>query len=299
MKKFKIILLVASLIIVLIITALFFLGYFKPKGAGLIINTTPSSSVFIDGIQVGRSPYKTAFEPRDILLRLVPDTTTTPLTPFETKLNLNSGIETIVNREFGETEASSSGEIISFEKVDQNETSLSIVSVPDAAQISIDGQIRGFAPYKTSSILPGEHQVIVSAPGYNQKTLQVKTIQKYKLVVIVKLSINLEEQKQKEGALKPEVKKNYVEILSTPTGFLRVRADASTSAAEIGQVKPGEKYELLEEKESWFKIKFETDKEGWVSAQYVKKVEETGASPTPSPKPSISPTPTSSPRPTT
>lgn len=296
MKKIRIVLLVILVILALVFAGIFLLGYFKPKGAGLVVNTTPSSSVFIDGVQVGRSPYKATLEPKDIALRLVPDVAATPLTTFETKLNLNPGIETIVNREFGETEASSSGEIISFEKVDKEETSLSIVSVPDAAQISIDGQIRGFAPYKTSSILPGEHQVIISAPGYNQKVLQVKTIQKYKLVVIVKLSVNLEEQKKKEEALKPVEKKTYVEILETPTGFLRVRVEASTSSAEIGQVKPGEKYELLDEATDWFKIQFAADKEGWVSSQYAKKLEETTPSPSPSVKPTTSPSSTGTPR---
>ncbi|MBI4157282.1 PEGA domain-containing protein [Candidatus Woesebacteria bacterium] len=297
MKKLKVALLIVSVILALIFVAIFLLGYFKPKGAGLLVNTSPSATVFIDGVQVGRSPYKATLEPKDITLRLVPDVGEKPLTPFETKLNLNSGIETIVNREIKESEALSSGEIISFEKVGKEETSLSIVSVPDAAQITIDGQIRGFAPYKTSSILPGEHQVIISAPGYNQKVLKVKTIQKYKLVVIVKLSINLEEQVKKEEALKPVEKKIYVEILDTPTGFLRVRAEASTTSIEIGQVKPGEKYELLEETEGWFKIKFTVDKEGWVSSQYAKKLEET--TPSPSPKPTTSPLPTASPGPTT
>lgn len=293
---------ITSVILTLGLVGLFFAGYFKPKGAGLIVNSTPAALVFVDGVQVGRTSYKATLEPKEITLRLVPEPAASPLAVFETKLNLTSGIETVVNREIGETEEASAGEVVSFEKVTKNETSLSIISVPDAAQISVDGAVRGFAPYKTSSIISGEHQVIISAPGYNPRTLQVKTREGYKLIIITKLSVNLEEKKKKEeevlAAQTP--RKVYVEILDTPTGFLRVRQEASTSSVEIGQVKPGEKYEFLEEVTNWFKIKFSVDKDGWISSLYAKKLEEAPASPSPSPtaSPKASSSPTGTPKPT-
>jgi uncharacterized protein YgiM (DUF1202 family) len=61
--------------------------------------------------------------------------------------------------------------------------------------------------------------------------------------------------------------------LDTPTGFLRVRKEASTTAEEIGRVNPGEFFRLLDEQNSWYKIEFQTDKEGWVSGQYAQKFE--------------------------
>ena len=300
MRKLKLSLVITSVILVLIFVVLFLLGYFKPKGAGLLVNAAPGALVFIDGVQVGQTPYKATLDPREIALRLVPQAGATPLAVFETRLNLSSGIETVVNREIGETEESSAGEVVSFEKVAKGETSLSIISVPDAAQITVDGAVRGFAPYKTSSILSGEHQVLLSAPGYNSRTLQVKTREGYKLIIIAKLSVNLEEQKKKEQEIlaAQEIKKIYVEILDTPTGFLRVRAEASTSSAEVGQVKPGEKYEFLEEVTDWFKIKFSETQTGWVSGQYAKKLEESAVSPSPSPTSSPKASPTPTPRPT-
>jgi N-acetylmuramoyl-L-alanine amidase len=59
-------------------------------------------------------------------------------------------------------------------------------------------------------------------------------------------------------------------IKDTPLGYLRVREDASTTASESGRVKPGETYEMLEEKPDWFKIKID-NKSGWVSAVYAQK----------------------------
>ena len=65
--------------------------------------------------------------------------------------------------------------------------------------------------------------------------------------------------------------KPRVQILSTPTGFLRVRQDSSVAGLEIAQVKPGESYELIDEKTGWFEIKLTDGKLGWISSSYAKK----------------------------
>jgi uncharacterized protein YgiM (DUF1202 family) len=59
--------------------------------------------------------------------------------------------------------------------------------------------------------------------------------------------------------------------LQTPTGFLRVRDQASLNGAEIGQVKPGETYALLDEQTGWYQIKLTNGKTGWISSQYAQK----------------------------
>lgn len=62
-----------------------------------------------------------------------------------------------------------------------------------------------------------------------------------------------------------------VEILPTPTGFLRVRSGPGTTFSEIGRANPGEKYEYLGEEGDWFKIKFGAQ-EGWVSKTYARRI---------------------------
>jgi hypothetical protein len=299
MKKLRtlsIILVVVGLILGIVF---FVVGSFKPKSAGIVIESIPAASVFIDGEQVGRTPYDGTRKPGEITIKLIPESFEAPLAPFETKVTLVAGIETIVKREFGESDEASSGEIISFEKVGGKEASLAVVSIPDAAQISIDGSIRGFAPYKTSSIVPGEHQVIVYAPGFSEKSFSIGTIEGYKLTVVVKLKPNGEEVLSDEDDKAPEEpKQEEVEILSTPTGFLRVRSEPSTAGEEIAQVEPGERYPYLDKDEDtgWFKIEYEDGEEGWISNQYAKKVdpdeeEEEEASPSPTASPEPSPTP--------
>jgi len=275
MKKLRTISIVLIIVGLILGIVFFIVGSFKPKSAGIKIETTPAANVFIDGEQVGRTPYNGTRKPGEITIKLIPESFEAPLAPFETKVTLVAGIETIVRREFGESDEASSGEIISFEKVGGKEASLAVVSIPDAAQISIDGSVRGFAPYKTSSIVPGEHQIIVYAPGFSEKSFSIGTVEGHKLTVVVKLRPNGDEVLSDEDEAPEEPKQEEVEILSTPTGFLRVRSEPSTAGEEVAQVEPGERYPYLDKDEDtgWFKIEYEDGEEGWVSNQYAKKVE--------------------------
>ena len=47
----------------------------------------------------------------------------------------------------------------------------------------------------------------------------------------------------------------------------------SIASSEIAQVKPGESYELIEDKDNWFKIKLTDGKVGWISSSYAVKQE--------------------------
>jgi uncharacterized protein YgiM (DUF1202 family) len=288
MKKLRIGIILIVLGIIIVGVALFLLGFLKPESAGLLIESVPAATVFIDGEQVGRTTYEATRKPGEIVIKLIPQSLDEVLVPFETKVTLTSGIKTVIKREFGDSEETSSGEILSFEKIGGDSSSLAIVSVPNAAQVFIDGASRGFAPYKTSSITPGEHKVVVSAPGYSERALSIKTVEGFKLTVVVKLAPNGEEILEEEEEIE-EPKQVEVEIISTPTGFLRVRSEPSTLGEEVGRVEPGERYPYLDEDEDtdWLKIEYEEGKEGWVSGQYAKKVEENEEEPSPSPSPSL------------
>lgn len=261
--------------VLLVSFAVFFIsGKVKPKKAGILIETTPSSVVFVNGLQVGKTPYTGTFGPGEIDLKLVPDTSDKPLIVFETRLLLSSGIQTVVKREFGETLDLSAGEIISFEKTGEGSPSIAVVTDPDSAQVSIDGKAYGFAPYKTSQVSASAHQVAVSLTGYLERIVNVKAISGYKLTLVVKLARDLnklEPTPTPTATPKPEVK---IEILPTPNGFLRVRESSSTSSMEVSRVNPKDRFILVEESEdkNWYKIEYETGKTGWISSQYAKKL---------------------------
>ena len=268
-------------IVVLIAILLSVFNFLVPKGAGIE--------------EVGRTPFSTVRKPGEVVIKIIPDSFGTPLPPYETKTTLVSGVQTVLRRKIAESEDISEGELISFERIDKGQLGMAIVSDPESAQISIDGQVRGFSPYNSSNISEGEHSLSVSANGYVTRSIQVKAVSGYKLIALVKLArssepINTDENSP--GQQQEEAKKQLVEILSTPTGFLRVRSEPSTLANEVGQVKPGETYELVEEDTDtgWFKILIAEGKEGWVTNQYAKIIESSQVTPTPTSK--ISPTPT-------
>ena len=279
MKTFKVVLITITSLGILAGAVFFSIAYFQPKPGGLRVETDTPASVYVNSSLVGKTLFKGTYKAGEITLKVVPDAAGGNLFPFETKLVLTPGIETVVRREFGATEDESSGDVISFEKESGKETSLIVVSTPDNAQISIDGVPRGFAPYKSSSISPAEHQITVKATGFTDRIMTVKVISGYRLSVFAKLA------KVKEVAPTPTpapVLKTYIEILATPTGFLRVRTAPGSAGEEIAQIKPGEKYLFLEEDLStgWFKIQYRAPAvglpngiTGWVSDEFTKKVE--------------------------
>ena len=65
-----------------------------------------------------------------------------------------------------------------------------------------------------------------------------------------------------------------VKILPTGVGWLRVRSEPSLSASEVTKVNVGEKFLFLEERVGWVKIKLTDGREGWVSSDYVEKLQE-------------------------
>lgn len=283
MKKAKYIFLVLVTLSILIAGILYVVSNFAPKTAGLYISTNPESTVFIDSEEVGRTPYRENMEAKEIVVRLVPDSFDRPLVPFESKIVLTEGVETAIYRDFGEFEENSGGEILSFEREAKDKTSLAIISSPDSALIEIDGTKRGFAPYVASDIFPGKHQLLISAEGFQQRTLELNLNKGYKLTVVVKLARFEDGEVTNDDPEQTEEKliEKRVNILSTPTNFLRVRSEPSTLGSEVARVAPGDQFALLEENDDsgWFKIKYLSkgegveDSVGWISSTYAEVVE--------------------------
>jgi hypothetical protein len=288
MKKIKTVILVILGLIFLLVAAYFLVGFFRPKVAGIYIESIPAATVYIDGVEVGRTLYEKTQNPGEITIKLVPDSFDIPLVPYETKVNLVAGVQTVIKRVLGENDDASSGEVVSFERIDKNQVSLAVVTIPDSAELLIDGNERAFTPHRTTSLLPGVHTLKLRADGYQEKEVNVRTHVGYKLTAVIKLakasiSENLDESREEiiaEEIDEDEEVYGKVRILSTPTGFLRVRNEPSTLGQEVGTVDPEKIYDLLEtdEKTGWYKIKFlqgtsEEEKEGWISNQYAQVVE--------------------------
>jgi hypothetical protein len=64
---------------------------------------------------------------------------------------------------------------------------------------------------------------------------------------------------------------NVLEILSTPTGFLNVRAGPSTATPLLTAIYPGDKFAYLREENKWIEIILQDGTKGWITNEYVKK----------------------------
>ncbi|OGC70657.1 hypothetical protein A2415_00290 [candidate division WWE3 bacterium RIFOXYC1_FULL_39_7] len=276
MGKLRTILIVLLVLFTLAGVGTMVFNFLVPKSGGLLIETSPASTIYINGEEVGRTPYTSLRKAGEITLRLIPDSFGQPLSPFEEKINLVSGVETVVRRYFGDSREKTEGEILSFEKLPtKSETGIIVVTEPEGAQVVIDTVSKGTSPYSASSLESGVHTLKLSVNGYKDRSVELNLIKGFKLVAYVKLA-KLEIQENKIEEVKPVTQK-LVKILSTPTGFLRVRSEASSSAKEVGQVKPGGEFGYLGESEDgdWYKINFDEELEGWVTGQYSEVIEKT------------------------
>ncbi|MBI4059057.1 PEGA domain-containing protein [Candidatus Microgenomates bacterium] len=266
------------LVLILSLAGFVFIRGTKETQAKLVIETTPQATVFLNGEQVGTTPFTVEREVDEVTIKLIPFAQNSALVPYETKVALVGGMETVVRRNFGESDDVSSGEVLFFEKTGGKNSAITLVSSPDSAEISLDGTSRGFTPLKIDTEV-GQHSLVVSSAGFNPRELNVRTLAGYKLTSVIKLAKLVDMLPLNESTTSAEAKKEpqtQVEILTTPTGFLRVRNEPSTAASESARVTPGQKYTLLDESKdgSWFKIEYEASNSssGWISAQYAKKL---------------------------
>lgn len=256
----------------------------KKAPAALQIKTEPSANVFIDGKLLGKTPYQADdWKDGEYSIKLIPESTTTPMVSWEGKVRLSGGVLTLIERQFGTTEALSSGQILSLEKIKDKKAALTIIADPDGALVHVDGEAKGFTPINLDEVGEGDHQISLSKEGFVEKALEARAVAGYKLIVNVKLAQEADEVSTASDSAEPSEESGSgssettgttgeVEIKETPTGWLRVRKGPSTATAEVTKVNPGEKYPLLDEESGWYKIQLEDEQEGWIASQYATKI---------------------------
>jgi hypothetical protein len=244
-----------------------------PKKSALEINSYPVAKVYIDGKEVGMTPFRNrSLVPGEITIKLV-----TNDKEWSKKIKLQNNINTVVDWEFGETDDQSGGYLLYLEKTgDKNKAGLMINSNPDKATVVVDNEIKGLAPIRVANIGEGDRHLGLSSPSHKTIDIFMKAIKGYQLVVDAVLAqdkteiVNdTEETKTDLDLVNKTVAK--VTIKETETGWLKVREASSSAAKEITKIKPGESYTLLEEQTDWDKIDLGNNKNGWISSKYAEK----------------------------
>jgi Bacterial SH3 domain/PEGA domain len=246
------------------------------KKSGVEILSYPTAKVYLDGKEAGMTPYKNnSLTPGDVSLKL-----STGTTDWTKEIHLENGANTVVDREFGNTDDESGGYILYFESTgDSKKAGLMVSSNPSEAAVYTDDDIKGYSPIRIDDAGEGDKKLTVSYPGYKSISSFVKLVAGYQLVVEADLA-------KEETTITPDAGTTGLEVSSssaqlqtgtmitikdTETGWLRVRASADSNGAEITTVKPGEKYKMISEVTNWYLIDLGVGKSGWVSAKYAEK----------------------------
>ena len=248
--------------------------FFKKKQtSGLQVSSEPRATIFLEGKHLGQTPFENKnFESGEFLLKLVPESEA--FNSWERKIKLNPGVLTVVKHEFAENEEYESSQVLILESLANKKlVCLAIISHPNGALIKVDGTTWGFTPISLEEdISEGDHLISLSLPDYLEEEIKAKTILGRKLIIDARLSKQKIETEETTPSAE-EKEPPYVEINETPTGWLRVRLEPTTAATEAAKINPGEKYPLLDEEKGWYKIRYDEEKEGWISGQYATKYE--------------------------
>lgn len=274
----------------------------KQKESGKMqIISSPASSVFINNTIVGKTPYEGQYKTGEYLVKLIPEGEATQSASWQGKIKVNPNAMTYINRELGSSDIVSAGEILTILKMSKNpekpETGEVVVDTePPGAIVYIDNDEKGVSSLILSNITKGDHELSVFMPGFFRRNQKINIDTGYRVEASFKLAIDQAQQKNLEDQTKKEStpsalltpgktisptkaaldnttsdSKNTVLIKDTPTGWLRVREDATVIASEAARVNPGDKFDLLEEKDGWYKIEYEKNKTGWISSEYAEK----------------------------
>ncbi|MBI2442909.1 MAG: PEGA domain-containing protein [Candidatus Levybacteria bacterium] len=280
------------LLIVFAALALFFYQFFwvKHEKGALQVTASPQSKVYLGGEYLGTTPLcrcprsdsvdmqnaQEMLPVGEYTVRLVPESGSFP--EFQEKIRIEKSVLTVVDRKFAQG-ASSEGVVISLTNIrNERENELTIVSLPDKADVYLDQALKGQTPLKLTNLTPSDHTLTLQKAGYKEKSVRIRVTNGYKLSAKGYLGIDpsfiAEATTASSSATPtPSISVAKVRILQTGTGFLRVRDDNSLAGKEITRVTPGEEYTLLSEEEGWFEIELTDGKNGWISAQYAEKVE--------------------------
>lgn len=293
-------LLILLLLAVPVLLIIFGLPLMKKKKAALQVMADTKATVFLNDSHLGQTPFfDEKLKPGEYTLKLVPETDGTKLLPWQGIIKLSPGIMTVVNRLLADSEDKVSGYILTLEPIsEKDKAKIAIISTPDSVVVNLDGEPKGFTPLALENVTEGERLLVISAPGFQDINIKAKAAKGYKLIVNVQLAKQEEEQvepavlteeekeatpsasakpsalpeKAEEASPGAEMAKPYVKIKDTPTGWLKVRSEPSTAGGEetvLTKLDPGEVYKFIEANDTgWYKIEYETDKQGWISAKY-------------------------------
>ena len=158
------------------------LPFLGKKQSALQVNSAPGASVYVNGDHKGQTPfYDDKFKPGQYTVRILVDND--PTKDWQTQVNLNPSVVTVVNRQFGNTADESSSYTLILEPVSKKDSGqLEVTTVPENVIVKVDGRPEGFSPLKLENVTSGDHSVNLTAPGYQELSFTTQVQNGYKVV---------------------------------------------------------------------------------------------------------------------
>ena len=120
----------------------------KAANGQLKIVSSPTTSVFINNVAVGKTPFYDKYKIGEYILKLIPEGTATETASWQGKINVYKNSLTYINRELGSSDISSAGEILTVTKMDKpaknaNYGEIYVETEPQGAIINLDNDEKG------------------------------------------------------------------------------------------------------------------------------------------------------------
>lgn len=270
-----------------------YLSQSKQEGRIQILSS-PNANVIIDGKAFGKTPFESVFPKGQYSIKLVADSIdASDSASWEGTVSVEADAGTFVSREIGINDITSSGVIMTVQPIDsksakKNTGQIEIQTQPDGSIVYLDDEEQGIAPLIAVDVESGDHELSVFSPGFFRRSQRIKVEPGYKILAHYKLAVDPSHKKVEkkpkgeiatdEASLNttptPSIAKQdqlSISINTTDTGWLRVRQEPTLSASEAAKVKPGDRFNVLEEKSGWYKIEYSKGLTGWISTQYTTK----------------------------
>lgn len=281
----------------------------QPKQGELRIESQPEVAAYLDNKSIGKTPITKPLlkiDGGEHTLKLASEISPS-LASWESKIRIVPNTVTAVSVTLSESELTNQADVLWMEYMGGKKAEVVFQSDPDGAIVMVDQDMKGVTPLTISDLPEGKHEVFVSARGYLPRTVTVKVTPGYRITAQFQLALSpgtdatatpspspsATESAQislsptptgsvqsptatltgKAESQKPDPKKPYAIVKDTPTGFLRLRMEPSTTATEVAKLNPGEKFSIIGEESGWYELIYSSSQNGWASAQYLTKVE--------------------------
>lgn len=255
----------------------------------LRIMSSPSATVFINNVAIGKAPYDDKYKAGEYLLKLIPEENATQTASWQRKITVRKKSLTAVSVELGSSDISTAGDVLDVAKTDtsfgSDKGEVSVETEPTGAIVYLDNDEKGVAPAILTNISKGDHELSVLMPGFFRRTKKIVVVPGYRVNAYMKLSVDpvqsptfkivdtIKDATPSSSTTPSSSGAQTIIVKGTPEGTLNVREDATVTASKSATVNEGDKFTVIEEKSGWYKIEYISGKQGWISGQYTRKQE--------------------------